>query len=111
MHTRANERDRFAAATRTDVAVAQDRHGRKTVVHLRDERHRRHTGEILRFEDERGHARELFVQQCAALVETRYGSESRESAQRARQSRLIAAIRDQPDDGESFLRSARFPVV
>ena len=111
MHAGANERYRFTAAPRTNLAVAEDRYGGKAVAHLRDERHRRYSRQILRLEDERGDRRELLVQQRATLVEARDGSESCKPAQRARESSLIAAIRDQPDDGETLLDSARFPVL
>jgi hypothetical protein len=51
------------------------------------------------------------MQQRAAFIEARHGSEMREAAQRARQSCLIAAIRDETDDGETLSHSARFPVA
>src|SRR6185503_4282746 len=105
-----NERDCFTTTPRTDVAIAEDWYSRQAVGQLRDEWHRRHAREILRLEDERGHRRELLVQQGATFVEARDGSESREAAQCACEAGLIAAIRDQPDDGETLLESARFPV-
>jgi hypothetical protein len=61
VHASAHERDRILAATRRDIAVANDRNGRQMVAKLRDERRRRHTGGIPGFENHSSNRRQLLL--------------------------------------------------
>jgi hypothetical protein len=61
VHASAHERDRILAATRRDIAVANDRNGRQMVAKLRDERRRRHTGGVPGFENHGSNSGQLLL--------------------------------------------------